>query len=142
MSKSAYQHYKKRVYSLLPCGHRQKDQIMAQFTSSLSAFQSEHPEADYSQLIDRFGTPEEIAAACVENTGTAELLRMVRFRRRIIAIVATVMVAVFFLWAIAVSVATIKLQNSTPGIIIATVEELPEGAVVEDETINIEEVKQ
>jgi len=141
MSKSAYQHYKKRVYSLLPCGHRQKRQIMEQFTSSISAYQSEHPEADHLQLTEHFGTPEEVAAACVESTGTAELLRMVRFRRRIIAIVATVMIAVFFLWAIAVSVATIRLQNSTPGIIIATVEELPEGAVVEDETIIIEEVK-
>lgn len=141
MSKSAYQQYKKRVYSLLPCGHRQKDQIMAQFTSSLSVYQSEHPEADHLQLTEHFGTPEEIAAACVESTGTTVILRTLRIRRRIIAIVTAVMVAVFFLWAIAVTAATIRLQNSTPGIIIATVEELPEGAVVEDETIIIEEVK-
>ncbi len=140
MNKRVYQHYVKQVRSLLPCGPRKKVQIMAQFTSSLSVYQSEHPEADYSQLIAHFGTPEEIAAACVESTGTVELLRMLRIRRRIIAVVAGSITAMFLLWAAILVVNSILLYPEERGYFIVTTEELPEGTVVEDESISLEEV--
>lgn len=140
MNKHVYQHYVKKVRSLLPCGPRKKAQIMAQFTSSLSVYQSEHPEADYSQLIAHFGTPEEIAATCVENTVAADLLRMLRIRRRIIAVVAGSITAMLLLWTAILVVNSILLYPEERGYFIVTTEQLPEGTVVEDESISLEEV--
>ena len=140
MNKNAYQRYKKEVRSLLPCGHGQNARIMKPFSESLDAYQAEHSEASYEELTTRFGTPDEIAATCVENTGTAELLRLLRIRRRIIAIVAGAITATFLLWAAVLAVNSILLYPEERGYFIVTTEELPEGTVVEDESISLEEV--
>lgn len=113
---------------------------MESFYESLNAYQAEHPEAPYEELTSHFGTPDEIAATCVENTGTAELLRMLRIRRRIVAIVAGATTATFLLWAAVLAVNSILLYPEERGYIIVTTEELPDGTGVEDASISLEEV--
>ena len=140
MNNNAYQRYKKEVRSLLPCGRSQKARIMEPFSESLDAYQAEHQEASYGELTTHFGTPDEIAATCVENTGTAELLRTLQIRRRIIAIVAGAITATFLLWATILVVNSILLYPEERGFFIVTTEELPEETIVEDESISFEEV--
>ena len=142
MNKKAYKRYKMSVRSLLPCGRKQKDRIMESFSESLDAYQSENPDASYEEITAHFGTPDEIAATCVENTGTADLLRMLRIRKRIIAIVAGAITAAFLMWAAVLAVNSILLYPEERGYFIVTMEELPNGTVVEDESITIEDAGQ
>lgn len=107
--------YLRKVRSYLPCSRRERKQIMAQITYSVKAFIAQEPEAGYEQLCARFGAPEVIAASCVENMGTAELLRSLRIRRRIVAIVAAVMAAVLVSWAGAVTWAIIQESRNLSG---------------------------
>ena len=111
MNKKAYKRYKMSVRSMLPCGRKQKDRIMESFSESLDAYQSENPDASYEEITAHFGTPDEIAATCVENTGTSALLRMLRIRKRIIAIVAGAITAAFLIWAVVLEGYSVALTN-------------------------------
>ena len=107
--------YLRKVRSYLPCSRKVKNQIMAQIADSVGGYLAEEPEAAYEQIVARFGAPETIAAACVESTGTAEILRALQIRRRIVAIVAGIMAVVLLSWAVAVTWAVINYNNSKPG---------------------------
>ena len=111
------QAYLKIVRSYLPCSRRVKNQIMEQITKNLDAYLSEEPEAEYAQIVARFGEPEAIAAAYVESTGTAEILRALQIRRRIVSIVAAIMAVVLISWAGVITWAVVREAQSEPGIV-------------------------
>ncbi len=111
----AQQTYLRKVRSYLPCSRKVKNQIMAQIADSVGSYLTEEPEAAYEQIVARFGSPETIAAAFVESTGTAEILRALQIRRRIVAIVAGIMAVVLLSWAVVVTWTAINYNNSRPG---------------------------
>ena len=116
------QRYLKKVRSYLPCSGKVKNQIMEQITESVDGYLTEQPEAGYEQIVARFGEPQTIAAAYVESTGTAEILRALQIRRRIVAIVAGIMAAILLSWAIVVTWTVIREKNTTPGRYTTTVQ--------------------
>ena len=65
--------YCRIVLSLLPCGRAEKEYIMEQIEASIDSFLSDEPGADFNAIQQRFGTPEEVAASLIENSGTAEV---------------------------------------------------------------------
>lgn len=71
---------------------------------------------DHSQA--HFGDPETIAAAYVDEMGTDVLLRDLRIRRKIVSVVAGVMVAILAIWLIAVGWAVVRELNDSNGHII------------------------
>ena len=97
MNKAANR-YLREVRSLLPVARKAKTEQTAGLRASLEAYISENPDADYSAIVDNFGTPENFAAACVENTSPEELLKKLRVRKRIITIVLAVALAVLVSW--------------------------------------------
>ena len=111
----------RKVRSYLPCSRKVKNQIMAQIADSVGGYLAEEPEAAYEQIVARFGAPETIAAAYVESTGTAEILRALQIRRRIVAIVAAVMAVILLSWAIVVTWTAINYNNSRPGNPVVTI---------------------
>ena len=122
-SRENKQIYLKKVRSYLPCSRKVKNHIMEQITENVDGYLVETPEADYEQIVARFGAPETIAAAYVESTGTAEILRALQIRRRIVAIIAGIMAAVLLSWAVAVTWAVINYNNSKPGTSVTTIAE-------------------
>ena len=86
---------------------------MEQIEDRVRDFLEQNPDADLAQLQTAFGDPQIIAAAYVENTGTAEILRSLRIRRRIVTIVVAAVTAILLSWAVMVTWATISLSNST-----------------------------
>ena len=73
--------------------------------ASVRAYVTEHPNADYRDIMTRFGTPERIAESCVEEMKPGELLDGMRIRHKILLVVAataavlTIMRFVFLLAA-------------------------------------------
>jgi hypothetical protein len=80
-----------------------KKRTMEQIRKEVTLFLTDHPEADYNAVISHFGEPETIAAAYVESMGTAEILRKLRIRRRIVSAVAIVLAFVVITWAMVVT---------------------------------------
>ena len=101
--------YLRRVRETLPCSGKMKKCIMEQICNEISLFLEEQPKADYNAMISRFGEPETIAASYVENMGTAEILKQLRIRKRILSIVAILLIFILVTWATAV---TIEIQDN------------------------------
>ena len=95
---------------------------MAQITESVDGYLAETPNAAYEQLVTRFGEPEAIAAACVESTGTADILRALQIRRRIVAIVAGAMAVILLSWAVVVTWAAVREARNEPGEIVVSIQ--------------------
>lgn len=111
----ALRRYYREVRGWLPGTRKMKREILNQVRASVEGYLAENPEADMAGVEARFGVPQVIAAACVDERDTEELLRDLRVRRRIVSIVAGVMAAVLILWAGVVAWAAIKAQSSLNG---------------------------
>lgn len=107
--------YMGKVRSWLPGSRKLKKGILAQIEATVHEYLTENPGADYTSLVKRFGTPQQIASAYVDEMDTAELLRNLKIRRNIIRIVATVAAAIIIIWAGVVSVALVSDYNSANG---------------------------
>ena len=90
--------YLRQVRTWLPCGGTMKRQIMEKIRSSISRFLEEEPSADYDSIVFRFGTPQQIASAYVDEQDTEVLLRKLRIKRRIVAAVCCTAAACVVIW--------------------------------------------
>lgn len=96
---AAARRYLREVKSWLPCGGKMKKEIMGKIGGTVGAYLTEHPEGDYGALVARFGTPQQIASAYVDELETPELLNSLRIRRQIVKIVSVTALVVIILWA-------------------------------------------
>ena len=98
--------YYRQIRRWVPCGGKWKRRMMQGIISTIEAYRAECPEADFEALQMHFGTPQQIAAAFVDEMQTQQLLKELRIRRRIMRIVSgffiliTVFcfIALFALW--------------------------------------------
>lgn len=79
--------YYRRIRSFLPCSYKQKKQLITGIRQNVALYLEENPEADIRAIQGHFGTPDQIAAACLEEISLPELLRRLRIKRKILAII-------------------------------------------------------
>ena len=75
--------YYHSIKSWLPGSGKQNKLILATIQEDVSAYLSENPEAGASEIEQRFGSPRQIAAACVDEMDMEELLRHLRLRKKL-----------------------------------------------------------
>ena len=97
----AAKRYCRAVRSWLPQG-KMRRRIMGQLYETVGMYMELHPHADFEELQTRLGPPMEIAASYVESMDTAELLRTMHVRRRVMAILAAALFFFLLLWSISV----------------------------------------
>lgn len=95
---------------------------------SVRDFATKNPRADYEAITARFGTPQQIAASCVEDMDTQELAQHLKIGRRIVTIVGVAALTVVLLWVGAVGYALVQNQKSTTGYhVITLIEDIENG---------------
>lgn len=97
--KAALRRYQRQVRSYLPCSGKQKRRILTDIQERIGTFVDEHPDCTFAEIEAHFGTPQTIAAACLENMELTELLRTIRLRRRMVTIVVSAVMIAIALWA-------------------------------------------
>ena len=102
----------------LPGNRRQKKQILSRVESSVRDFVTENPHADYAAITQRFGTPQQIAASCIEEMDAQELTLQLRIRKTIVRIVAATALVLVLLWAGVVVTALIRHIKDMDGYLI------------------------
>lgn len=102
----------------LPGNRRQKKQILSRVESSVRDFVTENPNADYAAIEQRFGTPQQIAASCIEEMDAQELTLQLRIRKTIVRIVAATALVLVLLWAGVVVTALIRNVKAMNGYLI------------------------
>jgi len=135
LKNKAARRYLRQVRHLLPCSRAVKDEITAPLVQSLDAFLTEQPQANIEALRDHFGAPETIAASCLENTDTGEVLKRLQWKRRILAIAAAAVASVLISWAVFQQIYYLDLKHTvldgyqTTEIGVIEVIELPDGTM-------------
>ena len=112
--------YVRCVGEALYCSRKTKTQILSQISESVEDYLLQHPEADFEMLQTRFGTPKQIAASCVDEQDALALFHKVRIKKKVLALVAGVMAAIFLMWIGLVSWETIDARDAKRGCIEAT----------------------
>ena len=90
--------YLRTVRGLLPCSRKMKAEITEPLRRSLVEFLTEQPNAVTDDIRERFGEPEIIAASCLEEVETSELLCKLRIRRKVVAIVVAAVFLILTSW--------------------------------------------
>lgn len=114
----AKRRYLREIRGWLPCSGKWKRGILEKIEQSIAQFLSENPEASYEALAERFGSPRQIAATYVDDMGTAELLKDLRARRRVVQIVAAAAVTVVCLWTGLITVSYIGHLKDIGGCVV------------------------
>ena len=77
-----------------------------------AGIRQEHPDADVAAIQAQLGTPQEIAAAYVENMETAAVLKGLRIRRRVLFAVCATTLAILISWTVLVTVETARAREA------------------------------
>lgn len=105
--------YLRRVRGWLPCTRRMKNDIMARIEDSLLSWAQENPGCTYPKIEAHFGKPEKIAADYVDNLETAELLKNLHIKKKIVTVVTAVAVTIALIWAVSVAIVTVDAMLNT-----------------------------
>ena len=103
------------VGKCIPSARQEKRRMLYQIRRMCRGFIQEHPQGDYDALVARFGTPEQIAAACIEEMEPEDLMAGLRLRRRILRAVAIAMGAAVLVWMLAVGGALVNEVRHADG---------------------------
>lgn len=76
---------------------------------------AENPDSGYNGIVARFGTPQQIAAAYVDEQETSELLNDMRIKTKIMGMATIAASLVFFLWLAVVTLVYIEGCNNVNG---------------------------
>lgn len=107
--------YYREIKSWLPCVGKLRQKIVIEIKERVSHYLEENPEATFSDIQIRFGSPQQIAAAYTDEMSTNELLTNLRVRRKITRILTTAAAIALSLWIIAISIALIDDANADNG---------------------------
>lgn len=107
--------YLRQIRSWLPCSRKLKKEILLKIEGNVSDWLEEHPDAGYDAIVARFGTPQQIASAYVDEMDTAELLKLLRVRRNIVRIVAIMAIAIVMLWFNGITISLVESITTNGG---------------------------
>lgn len=104
--------YIQSVSAELPCTGKAKKHIISQLQDSVSGYLEQNPDADFMSVQAHFGSPQEIATGYVDAQDSPNLLKKMRTKKKVIAIVSGIMAVILLIWIGAVAWA-IKNQNES-----------------------------
>ena len=105
---AALKRYYRSIRNCLPSSHKLKAKVLAEIDSNINEYLRENPCADIASIEARFGAPEQIAIAYVDELGTPELLKKFQIRKRILTIVISAIAIILILWLGVVGWAALK----------------------------------
>ena len=91
--------YMKQIKQELPTFNADGKQIKKMLLQNVRDYAQEEPEVSYAQLVSRFGSPEEIAAAYLSEQSSGTVKKAVCIRKKILNIVLAVAIFAGLLWA-------------------------------------------
>lgn len=100
--------YIRRVLALIPCSLREKRWLRERITEAVEPY----AELGYEGLCEKLGKPETLAATYVEEMDTAEILKKLNMRKRILTVISAVVLIILVSWTTAVMWAVREFNSS------------------------------
>lgn len=103
---------------MLPGAGKQKRAILNRIGGTVGDMLEQNPDIAYEEIASRLGSPNQIAAACLEELEPADVVKMLRAKKKIVRTVAAAALAVVLLWAGVVFAAYVKFNIGMNGFIV------------------------
>lgn len=102
-TEKAIRQYLRSVKREVNCSPARKAKVLEQLETDILLYAEEHELSDISEIVRRFGSPEEIAKSFMEELDMKEATHSLKSNRKIIAIILTIV----FVTAVTVIVLTV-----------------------------------
>lgn len=112
INNSDLRRYCREVRGWLPCTRKAKQKIIEKINNVIS---SNEEELSYGQIVERYGTPQQIASAYVDEMGTMELLDDLRIKRKIIRVVCASCIIALMMWVGCIAAALVNDYHADNG---------------------------
>ena len=109
----ALKRYYRSIRNCLPSSRKLKAKVLAEIDSNINEYLRENPYADIASIEARFGAPEQIAIAYVDELETPELLKKFQIRKKILTIIISAVAIILILWLGVVSWSAIREHNDS-----------------------------
>ena len=116
--------YYRSIKSWLPGSAKENKLILTKIQEDIAAYAEENPDAGADEIEQRFGTPQQIAAACVDEMGMCELLHRLRLRKKVLATIRNAVICILAVLVLLV-VLSIPRVDSMEQVPVATMEKYP-----------------
>ena len=104
--------YLREIQESLPCTGKAKRGITRKINGMIDDAMLDEPDLTYEMLVKRFGTPQQIASSYVDEMETPELLKKLRIKKKIFAVVCATAAIILAIWIGVVVTATQAHYNS------------------------------
>ena len=96
-------HYFREIRLLIPVSSKGVKKFLQDFRSSVEEYAENHPECSAEEIIERFGSPEDVAYEYVSSVDAKEICRritMSRYIKRVVGVIviASVIVSGYRVW--------------------------------------------
>jgi hypothetical protein len=121
----ALKRYIRSIRKILPCSGKMKKNIISQISETIEDYLLQDPTADLETIQAHFGTPQKIAAHCMDGQDTFAQWKKIRNKKRILSVTAGLMAALFLLGAGFLAWKTRSNQSQSIGYITVVVTQDP-----------------
>ena len=104
--------YLREIQECLPCTGKVKRGITRKINGMIDDAMLDESDLTYEMLVKRFGTPQQIASSYVDEMDTPELLRKLRIKKKVFAVVCATAAIILAIWIGVVVTATQAHYNS------------------------------
>lgn len=116
--------YYRQIRQLLPGNICNRRKIMTGIESGIEEYCLQNPDADMERIKAHFGRAEDLAAAYVEQQPPKKLLKALQTRKKIVSIVASVMVLMLLIWCFVVGMELAEHKKIDNGHLVVSSEEV------------------
>ncbi len=109
--------YLHQLRKLLLVSHRAKKVLISGISAELEQYVEVNPQADWDQLVDKFGTPEETAQALLDNVDLPKVVVHRRWKRLALCVVGALILALIIYLVARV----IQMQQETEAVVVETI---------------------
>ena len=107
--------YLLHIRNTLPCSFQVKGKIMKRISDDVHDYLAVVPDANYDELLNRFGAPDGIAVAYVEDLESQEMLSVLRTRRSILKICKILAAIIVVVWVMVAGIALLDSFQQSGG---------------------------
>ena len=86
-------HYFREIRLLIPVSSKGVKKFLQDFRSSVEEYAENHPECSAEEIIERFGSPEDVAYEYVSSVDAEEICRRITMSRSIKRAVGVIVIA-------------------------------------------------
>ena len=84
--------YDKKIHSIIPRNYPHRQEILSSIRQDITSYFSEYPAVSYEDIIEHFGTPEEMALSFVETLSMEDIISHTRRQRKIHILFVSILV--------------------------------------------------